>query len=301
MLEDKHKGVRPKSIYTVSFLRQVQTLTVRQMQMILGNKFDIFVSFATTIAIALIVGGIFLNLPQTAAGGFTRGGVLFIGLLFNALTAFNELPTQMGGRPVLFKQMNYAFYRPSALSLAQLLADIPLSISRIFLFSIILYFMAGLRRTGGAFFTFFIFVYVGYLAMAALFRLFGTVCKSYDVAARLAAVDHLRPGRLCRLRYPAISNVPLALLDLVHQPVVLCVLGRHDERVQGSVAGMRRFVHRSKKSDRLESISDPSGRKPGLHSSWRHLRQTSSSPATTIFVLASVTTRPTCGSTSVSW
>ncbi|SJX65131.1 probable SNQ2-ABC transporter involved in multidrug resistance [Sporisorium reilianum f. sp. reilianum] len=188
VLEDKHKGVRHKSIYTVSFFRQVQVLTVRQMQMILGNKFDIFVSFATTIAIALIVGGIFLNLPDTAAGGFTRGSVLFIGLLFNALTAFNELPTQMGGRPVLFKQMNYAFYRPAALSLAQTFADIPLSISRIILFSIILYFMAGLRRTAGAFFTFFLFVYFGYLAMSALFRLFGTVCKSYDVAARLAAV-----------------------------------------------------------------------------------------------------------------
>lgn len=188
VLEDKHKGVRPKSIYTVSFARQVQALTVRQMQMILGNQFDIFVSFATTITIALIVGGIFLNLPETAAGGFTRGGVLFIGLLFNALTAFSELPTQMGGRPVLFKQMNYAFYRPAALSLAQLFSDIPLSLGRVILFSIILYFMAGLERSAGAFFTFFLFVYFGYLAMSALFRLFGTVCKSYDVAARLAAV-----------------------------------------------------------------------------------------------------------------
>ncbi|GAC94574.1 drug exporter [Pseudozyma hubeiensis SY62] len=188
VLEDKHKGVRPKSIYTVSFARQVQALTVRQMEMILGNRFDIFVSFATTIIIALFIGGVFLNLPQTAAGAFTRGGVLFIGLLFNALTAFSELPTQMGGRPVLFKQMNYAFYRPSALSLAQLFSDIPLSISRVILFSIILYFMAGLQRSAGAFFTFFLFVYFGYLAMSALFRLFGTVCKSYDVAARLAAV-----------------------------------------------------------------------------------------------------------------
>ncbi|KAJ1023783.1 hypothetical protein NDA18_004765 [Ustilago nuda] len=188
VLEDKHKGVRPKSIYTVSFFRQVQVLTLRQMQIILGNRLDIFVSFATTIAIALIVGGIYLNLPETAAGAFTRGGVLFIGLLFNTLTAFNELPTQMGGRPVLFKQMNYAFYRPSALSLAQLFADIPLSISKIMLFSIILYLMAGLERSAGAFFTFFIMVYFGYLAMSALFRLFGMVCKSYDVAARLAAV-----------------------------------------------------------------------------------------------------------------
>ncbi|EPQ27618.1 uncharacterized protein PFL1_04756 [Pseudozyma flocculosa PF-1] len=186
--DDKHKGVSKKSIYTVSFFRQVQSLTLRQIQMVLGNKFDIFMSFATAIAIAIIAGSVFLNLPQTAAGGFTRGGVLFIGLLFNALTAFNELPMQMGGRPILYKQMNYAFYRPAALSLAQMLSDIPLSFLRVLIFSIIIYFMAGLRRTAGAFFTFFIIVYVTYLAMSALFRIFGTVCRDYNVAARLAAI-----------------------------------------------------------------------------------------------------------------
>ncbi|KAN0064189.1 ATP-binding cassette transporter snq2 [Thecaphora frezii] len=186
--EDKHKGVSKKSIYTVSFWRQAQSLTVRQLQMILGNKFDIFVSYFTAIVIAIITGSVFLNLPETAAGGFTRGGVLFIGLLFNALTAFNELPTQMGGRPILYKQMNYAFYRPSALSLAQMLSDIPLSFFRVLIFGIILYFMSGLRRTAGAFFTFFIITYFTYLAMSALFRIFGTVCRDYNVAARLAAI-----------------------------------------------------------------------------------------------------------------
>ncbi|CAD6951921.1 unnamed protein product [Tilletia caries] len=149
---------------------------------------DIFMSYFTSIAIACITGSCFLNLPQTAAGGFTRGGLLFIGLLFNALVAFSELPTQMGNRPILYKQQGYCFYRPASLSLAQLCAEIPFSFPRILIFSIILYFMTGLVREAGAFFAFFITVYITFLAMTALFRIFGTVCQSYDVAARLASI-----------------------------------------------------------------------------------------------------------------
>jgi len=67
------------------------------MQIIMGDKLDIAVSYSTTIAISLIIGSCYLQLPETAADAFTRGGVLFLGLLFNALTSFSELPTQMGG------------------------------------------------------------------------------------------------------------------------------------------------------------------------------------------------------------
>ncbi|KAE8190687.1 hypothetical protein CF336_g5197, partial [Tilletia laevis] len=188
VLNDKHRGVSKKSQYTIPLAEQVWHLIRRQMLITAGDKRDIFISYFTSIAIACIVGSCFLNLPQTAAGGFTRGGLLFIGLLFNALVAFSELPTQMGNRPILYKQQGYCFYRPASLSLAQLCADIPFSFPRILIFSIILYFMTGLVREAGAFFAFFITVYVTFLAMTALFRIFGTVCQSYDVAARLASV-----------------------------------------------------------------------------------------------------------------
>ncbi|CAD6982083.1 unnamed protein product, partial [Tilletia controversa] len=177
---DKHRGVSKKSQYTIPLAEQVWFLFRRQMLITAGDKRDIFMSYFTSIAIACITGSCFLNLPQTAA--------VFIGLLFNALVAFSELPTQMGNRPILYKQQGYCFYRPASLSLAQLCAEIPFSFPRILIFSIILYFMTGLVREAGAFFAFFITVYVTFLAMTALFRIFGTVCQSYDVAARLASI-----------------------------------------------------------------------------------------------------------------
>lgn len=66
VLEDKNKGVGKKSNYTVPFYTQVYALWIRQMQVVLGDRLDIFVSFATAIAIALIVGSCFLDLPETA-------------------------------------------------------------------------------------------------------------------------------------------------------------------------------------------------------------------------------------------
>lgn len=70
--EDKNKGVSKKSIYTISFFGQVQVLFTRQMQMVWGNKFDIVMSYLTSIVMAIIIGSTFLQLPQTAAGGEWR-------------------------------------------------------------------------------------------------------------------------------------------------------------------------------------------------------------------------------------
>lgn len=188
VVDAKHRGVRTKSQYTVSYFAQVQALWLRQMQMILGDKFDIFMSYVTAIVVALLSGGIFFNLPTTSAGVFTRGGCLFILLLFNSLSAFAELPTQMMGRPILARQTSFAFYRPSALTLAQLLADLPFGVPRATLFVIILYFMAGLDRSASAFFTAWFIVLIAYYAFRALFSFFGAITTNFYSAARLAAI-----------------------------------------------------------------------------------------------------------------
>jgi len=92
----------------------------------------------------------------------------------------------MLGRPILKKQTDYSFYRPSAIAVANLLADIPFSALRILMFDIIVYFLAGFHRSAGAFFTFHLFNYMAYLAMQAFFRTFGLICFSFESAFRLA-------------------------------------------------------------------------------------------------------------------
>jgi ATP-binding cassette subfamily G (WHITE) protein 2 (SNQ2) len=114
------------------------------------------------------------------------------------------MPTQMIGRPILRKQVrlligngsssgrklivqtNYRFYRPSAIAVANTLADIPFSASRIFLYNIVVYFLSGLHRSAGGFFTFHLFNYLAYLVMQGFFRTFGHLCSDFDTAFRLA-------------------------------------------------------------------------------------------------------------------
>jgi ATP-binding cassette subfamily G (WHITE) protein 2 (SNQ2) len=98
------------------------------------------------------------------------------------------MPYQMLGRPVLRKHTSYSFYRPSAHALGKTLADIPFSASRIIIFNIIVYFLTGLHRSAGAFWTFHLFVYTTFIALQGLFRTFGLVCFSFESAFRLVAV-----------------------------------------------------------------------------------------------------------------
>ncbi|EED77030.1 predicted protein, partial [Postia placenta Mad-698-R] len=96
------------------------------------------------------------------------------------------MPTQMLGRPIIKKQTGYSLYRPSAIAIANTLADIPFSAVKVFIYNIIIYFMSGLARNGGGFWTFHLFVYLAFLTMQGFFRSFGFMCSNFDAAFRLA-------------------------------------------------------------------------------------------------------------------
>lgn len=145
-----------------------------RFQIVLQNKLELYITFIDSagsefflldlflnglhaddfrcILVALITGAIYLLLPTTSAGAFTRGGVLFISVLYNAFHAFNEIPTTMLGRPIMWKHHSFTFYRPAALSIASTIAGAPISALQIFVFCIIVYFMTGLYSSAAAFF-----------------------------------------------------------------------------------------------------------------------------------------------------
>ena len=77
-------------------------------------------------------------------------------------------------------------YRPSAISLGNTLADVPFSATRVLIFNLIVYFLSGMHRSAGAFFTFHLFVYIAFLTMQGFFRTFGLLCVNFDSAFRLA-------------------------------------------------------------------------------------------------------------------
>ena len=108
----------------------------------------------------------------------------------------------MIGRAIVNKHRAYTFHRPSALWLAQIIVDLAFASVQIFVFSVMVYFMCGLVRDAGAFFTFYLVVVVGYLAMTLFFRVVGTVtpdCESLVRYHRAILTSH------SRLRYQVCS------------------------------------------------------------------------------------------------
>lgn len=186
--DEKHKRAPKASVYTVPFYGQVWALMQRQFLLKWQDKFSLVVSWITSITIAIVLGTLYLDLPQTSAGAFTRGGLLFMSLLFNAFQAFGELASTMMGRPIVNKHRAYTFHRPSALWLAQICVDVVFAATQIMVFCIIVYFMCGLVQEAGAFFTFFLIILSGYLAMTLFFRTIGCLCPDFDYAMKFAAI-----------------------------------------------------------------------------------------------------------------
>jgi len=176
-----------KSVYSIPFYLQLWALFKRQFLLKWQDKFSLVTSWITSIVIAIVTGTVWLNLPLTSDGAFTRGGVLFIALLFNAFNAFSELASTMMGRPIVNKHRAFTFHRPSALWIAQIGVDLLFASAQILVFSIIVYFMTGLVRDAGAFFIFVLMIITGYLAMTLFFRTVGCLCPDFDVAIRLAS------------------------------------------------------------------------------------------------------------------
>lgn len=83
-------------------------------------------------------------------------------------------------RPIVEKQSRYAFYYPFVEAVASMVCDLPAKILTSIFFNLTLYFMTNLRRTPGAFFTFYLFSFVGLLTMSMFFRMVGSVSRTIE-------------------------------------------------------------------------------------------------------------------------
>lgn len=123
--EGKDKIVRKKSPYTVSFISQVMACVKREFWLLLGDSTTLYTKVFVIIANGLIVGSLFYGESLGTSGAFSRGGAIFFGILFLGWLQLTELIKAVSGRAVVARHTDYAFYRPSAVSLARVIVDFP--------------------------------------------------------------------------------------------------------------------------------------------------------------------------------
>ncbi|KAM0351170.1 hypothetical protein ACHAPU_002955 [Fusarium lateritium] len=186
MAQAKH--VRPKSPYVISLATQIRLTTKRAYQRIWNDLSATATSVGSNIIMSLIIGSVYYGTGDATASFYSKGAVLFMGILMNALAAISEINNLYAQRPIVEKHASYAFYHPAAEAISGMVADIPIKFVSATVFNIILYFLAGLRREPGNFFLFFLITYISTFVMSAIFRTMAAVTKTVSQAMTLAGI-----------------------------------------------------------------------------------------------------------------
>jgi ATP-binding cassette subfamily G (WHITE) protein 2 (PDR) len=109
-------------------------------------------------------------------------------------------------RPIVEKHSRYAFYRPGIEAIASIIGDFPAKIITSILFNLAIYFLTNLRRTVGAFFTFYMFSVVCLVTMSMFFRMAGSLSRRlprqwhqlpYSVSITSSTLDLLYRRLIC--------------------------------------------------------------------------------------------------------
>lgn len=184
--EEQHQSLPKDSALTTSLPGQISACIIRQYQIIQGD-WATFIKQVSTLVQALVAGSLFYNASSDSPGLFIKSGACFFAVLYNGiLMPMSEVTDSFFGRPVLIKHKHFAFFHPAAFCIAQIVADIPTIIFQITHFTLVLYFMVGLKLSAAAFFTHWVIVFSATMCLTAMFRAIGAAFRSFDSASKIS-------------------------------------------------------------------------------------------------------------------
>ncbi|QUC23777.1 uncharacterized protein UV8b_08018 [Ustilaginoidea virens] len=187
-VEESKRATSRKSVYQVGFHLQVWALMKRQLILKLQDRFALTLEWASIVIVGIVMGTLYSGMDKTSASAFSRAGLLFMAVVFCAFRSFSEVGGIMTGRDIVNKHKAFAFHRPSALWISQVIVDQAFAATEILLFSIVVYFIAGLARDVGAFSTFYLLILTMNIAMTLLFRVVGCASPDFDYALKICTV-----------------------------------------------------------------------------------------------------------------
>ncbi|POS78197.1 hypothetical protein DHEL01_v203413 [Diaporthe helianthi] len=179
---------RSKSPYTLSVPMQVQLCLSRGFQRLRGDMTFFTITVAANLVIALALGSIYYDLAPTAETLNSKCILLYFAILFNGLSCALEIFSLYVQRPIVEKHYRYALYHPFSEAISSIITELPNKVLSAIFFNIPLYFMTGLRREAGPFFTFFLFSFTCTFTMSMIFRTIAQGSRSIQQALTPAAM-----------------------------------------------------------------------------------------------------------------
>ena len=171
----RHQSSSP---YNISYSEQVRLCVTRGLQRLLNDLPPPISSIAGNCIVSVILGSMFYNMPDDTSSFFGREVLLFFTILTNTFLAAFEGVQLWDQRPIVEKHFQYALYRPSAEAIASMLCDLPNKLVLTAFFNIPFYFLANMRRTPAAFFTFYLFAFASLLTGSVLYRTIGALSRT---------------------------------------------------------------------------------------------------------------------------
>ena len=171
---------------TTDLFHQFLACTIRHYQIIWCDKETLLIEQISSLIQALVVGSLFHKVPPTSDGLFIKGGAVLFSILYNSVVAMSGVTVSFSGHPILLKQKGFAFHHPAAYCIVQIIADIPILLFQVSIFSIVLYFMVGLKETAGSFFTYWIIVFAITMCLTAMFRAISSAFNTFDGASKVS-------------------------------------------------------------------------------------------------------------------
>ncbi|KAH6613067.1 ABC-2 type transporter-domain-containing protein [Boeremia exigua] len=190
-LAERAPVTRLYSPYTLNLALQFSVTFKRAYHRIRGEYAYFLAVTGTMLIIPLVIGSMFYQIDPGTSGFFSKGGVIFFIVLFNIIVNFAEILAQFSQRPIIEKHHTYSMYHPYVDALANMASQFPIKIFNILVFTVIVYFMAGLKREAGPFFIFVVFTFLTTVTMTAWFRVVAAFARTMDSALAMAGLSML--------------------------------------------------------------------------------------------------------------
>jgi ABC-type multidrug transport system ATPase subunit/ABC-type multidrug transport system permease subunit len=186
--EKSHPAALAKEKYSVSNKDLFMATFNRELTLFKRNG---IVAIIKAIQITL---GAFISMTTFFRTRLSTNTVDDGGLYFNALfyavitfmfTGFGELASTIGRLPVLIKQRDMLFIPSWAFTVSVMLLSIPVSLLETGIFTCMTYFVTGFAPEAGAFFKFFLMLFLIQQQAGGMFRFIGAVCRTMTLGFTL--------------------------------------------------------------------------------------------------------------------
>jgi ABC-type multidrug transport system ATPase subunit/ABC-type multidrug transport system permease subunit len=182
---------REQGVYTINLGMQFNAILKRAFHRLVGDTAFLGAMAFASVFISLMMGSMFFDLSNTTAAFYSKSGVLFFAVLFNAVQTLSEIGTQYAQRPIVQRQRTYAMYHPFADAIASMFAQYPYKLVTVSIFDVVIYFMANMKQQPAAFFIFWVTTYLAALVMSSYFRTLAALAKRPEAAIGLGGISVL--------------------------------------------------------------------------------------------------------------